>query len=287
MAIENIRTSSLSSDFDKEGLVIEKDRVLTYSKLICPLDCIYCFAENLSKQHDDQHTYLSEKQRELLKTLPENVKTIMLGCDTELLQDEGAAADVLRNLSGLGKDISIITKLSLTDDFVDFLKELSTTMEKNGNFIVFSISIPCFDSSLKWEPKAPRVANRIKTLQKISSKGIPSMVAMRPLIPTLQESELDKILENTHQHVFGYYSGPLYLRGLSDGVISPEEVTRFNLKVEKTDPSWMPEGNTFLKIENTPLMNYMKNRVKFYGQNFFEGAAEGVEFLRKNHKGLR
>ena len=287
MAIEKIRIDSLSSNLAKEGLVVEKDRVLTYSKLICPLDCRYCFVEKLNREQSSDAPYLSKRQQELLRTLPEDIKTIMLGCDTEFLQDEEAAADILKSLSGLGKDISIITKLSLTDHFVDFLKELSDAMRERGNFIVFSISIPCFDPSPKWEPKAPKVTNRIKTLQEISRRGIPSMVAMRPLIPTLQEFELDKILEATYPHVFGYYSGPLYLRDLNDGVISPEEISRLNLKVEKTDPRWMPEGNTFLKIENVPLMNYLKNKVKSYGQNFFEGAGEGTEFLRKNHKELR
>ena len=284
MATEKIRTDSPSSALIKEGLVVEKDRVLTYSKLVCPLDCKYCFAEKLTKEQSSNTTYLSKEQKELLKTLPENIKTIMLGCDTEFLQDERAAANILSNLSRLGKDISIITKLSLTDNFVDFLKELSNTMKKRGNFIVFSVSIPCFDSSLKWEPKAPRVKDRIKTLRKISGEGIPSMVAIRPLIPTLQESELDKILEATYPHVFGYYSGPLYLKDLGDGIISPEEVAKLNLKVEEASPHWMPEGNTFLKIENVPLMNYVRGRTKFYRQNFFEGAAEGMEFLRENHK---
>lgn len=56
------------------------------------------------------------------------------------------------------------------------------------------------------------------------------------------------------------------------------------IKVEEASPHWMPEGNTFLKIENVPLMNYVRGRTKFYRQNFFEGAAEGMEFLRENHK---
>lgn len=38
------------SIFENAGLKIEKDRVLTYSKLSCPLDCTYCFVRRLEFQ---------------------------------------------------------------------------------------------------------------------------------------------------------------------------------------------------------------------------------------------
>ena len=64
-------------DFQKEGLIIESDRVLIYSKMSCPLGCKYCFVEDLNKKKDEQNFYLSTEQLELLKNLPENINTIM------------------------------------------------------------------------------------------------------------------------------------------------------------------------------------------------------------------
>jgi len=42
----------------------------------------------------------------------------------------------------------------------------------------------------------------------------------------------------------------------------------------------------YYAYENISLMNYLKRRVGALGCNFFEGAAEGVEFLRKSHNNL-
>jgi sulfatase maturation enzyme AslB (radical SAM superfamily) len=38
-------------NFEKEGLKIDKERVLTYSELSCPLDCKYCFVDDLSSSN--------------------------------------------------------------------------------------------------------------------------------------------------------------------------------------------------------------------------------------------
>lgn len=35
--------------FEHAGLKIEKKRVLTYSKLSCPLDCTYCFVDEMTQ----------------------------------------------------------------------------------------------------------------------------------------------------------------------------------------------------------------------------------------------
>ncbi|MEK7634872.1 MAG: radical SAM protein [Patescibacteria group bacterium] len=268
--------------FEKANLVIEKDRVLSYSKLICPLDCKYCFSEDLNNTQSSNSAYLSEEQFELLKDLPEEIKTIMLGCDTEFFQNKNEALDVLRKLSDSGKDISIITKLVLDDEFVKNLKDVSNEMNKKNNFITFSVSIPCFESSNKWEPKVPKVEKRIDTLKRVSDAGINSMVAIRPLIPNLEESEIDKIIDLTNPYVFGYYSGPLYIKSFNNGLLSENELTELGCVFDEIEPNWMLKGNKFIKIENPKLMEHLHNKVMSYNKEFFDGAAQGIEFLRKN-----
>ena len=266
---------------EKAGLVVEKDRVLSYSRLICPLDCRYCFTEDLNDIQNNSAVYLSEEQFELLKDLPEEIKTIMLGCDTEFFLNKNEALAVLRKLSGLGKDISVITKLSLDDDFVENLRLISGEMKRGGNLITLSISIPCFRSSYKWEPKIPRVEKRINTLKKVTDIGINSMVAIRPLIPNLEKSEINQIVDMTNPYVFGYYSGPLYIKNFKNDLFSKEELTELGCTFEEIEPHWMPKDNRFIKIENPELMRYLKEQVGLSGRKFFEGAAQGMEFLRK------
>ena len=267
--------------FEKEGLVIEKDRVLTYSELICPLGCRYCFAEKLSGVQKSDVSYLSEKQADLLKNLPEGIKTIMLGCDTEFFQNKDEAVEILKKLSTLGKDVSVITKLSLSDNFVEVMGNISDEMSKRDNRIVFSVSIPCFESSHKWEPNVPSPEKRIDTLKKVSKKGIASMVAIRPLIPNIQKSEIDKIIDSTSPYVFGYYSGPLYIKDFDNELLSREEIANLGLNSEEVEPKWMPKGNKFIMIENPDLMAYLREKVEKSGKEFFDGAVQGIEFLRK------
>jgi hypothetical protein len=90
--------------FTEQGLIIEKDRVLTYSKLVCPLECKYCFVEALKNDQQQRVAYLSEEQMALLNQLPQEVRTIMLGCDTEF--------NNLVSILGIDKQKSIASSYS-------------------------------------------------------------------------------------------------------------------------------------------------------------------------------
>ena len=269
-------------EFQKEGMVIESDRILIYSKMSCPLGCKYCFVDDLNGDRDGQDFYLSSGQLELLKTLPENINTIMLGCDTEFFQDEKEALRVLKNISVLNKDVSMITKLNLSDNLVEELKVISDDMRLRNNVLSFSVSLPCFESSKIWEPNAPDVQDRIDTLKKVSEAGIPSMAAIRPLIPNILTSEVDKIIELTKPYVFGYFSGPLYIKDLNNGIITEEDINNPDILITETEPDWMPKGNTFFKIENPKLMLYLEGKIKESGKAIFNGAAQGIDFIKDN-----
>jgi len=154
-----------SKIFEEAGLKIEKDRVLTYSELICPLNCKYCFAGDLNFNHKKDVAYLSERQLELMKRLPNEINLIMLGCDTEFLQHKARAIQILENLSNLGCDISVVTKLSISSNYLEKLSEIADKIKAKGNLFSLSISVPCTYSSPKWETGVPSPEKRIKTLE--------------------------------------------------------------------------------------------------------------------------
>jgi DNA repair photolyase len=271
--------------YETANLKIDEDRVLTYSNITCPLECAYCFANEIIRGHEnEQGIYLSEEQFGLLEQLPPDIKTIMLGCDTEFLQDKAQAIDVLKRLSTMGKDISVITKLPLNEEFVGQLTEIAGDLKANNNFTTFSVSLACTESKDKWEPRTPSIQSRVDTLRRVANAGIDTMVAIRPLIPNVSENELDTIVDLTKDYAFGYYSGPMYLKELSDKTITAEELKTLDCIVseEVEDVHWMPEGNRFLKIESPALMSYSKNKVEQSGRVFFEGAADGMEYLREH-----
>jgi DNA repair photolyase len=266
--------------FDKKGLVFDKERVLTYSKLRCPLECRYCFVDDLSASQQQRGVaYLSNEQMEILQNLPEEISLIMLGCDTEFFQNKKDALITLHRLADLKKDISVITKLTLSGSYISEIKEVSSKLEQQGNIFSFSISIPCLESSKIWEPKVSLPERRIETLKKLSNQGIHTFVAMRPLLPTISDDELSRIVEATKDFSIGYYSGPLYLKDLDPNLI-PESILD-NLAVERLQPHWMPEGNLFYKIERLGQMEYLRQIISESGKFFFDGAAEANDFLKK------
>ncbi|MDO8486482.1 MAG: radical SAM protein [Candidatus Staskawiczbacteria bacterium] len=266
-------------DFEKEGLKLDQNRVLTYSQLSCPLNCTYCFVKDINFNQKKKVPYLSERQYQLITELPEEISLIMLGCDTEFFQSKKNSLDILRKLIALHKDISVITKLELSNAFIKNLKEIDRELTKNGNLFSFSVSIPCMESAKEWEPKAPHPLKRIETLKLVHQAGIKTLVAIRPLLPNISVEELSRIIEPTKDYCCGYYSGPLYLKN-PDHLLIDKSV----LKIERLQPHWMPSGNIFYKVERDGQLNLLKSLLDKHGKCLFEGAAEGIYYLKSHAK---
>jgi DNA repair photolyase len=265
-------------EFERHGLKVDKERVLTYSKLLCPLNCTYCFVDEMTQEQEKGVSYLSAEQVKLLQNLPEQIKLVMLGCDTEFFQDRKDAVDVLNRLKDLGKDISVITKLPLSGSYIKEIALIARQIVSGGNIFSFSISIPCLsDASIaKYEPNVPTPLKRVETLKTVFNEGLSTMVAIRPLLPDIEDGELDKIIELTKDFTIGYYSGPLYLKQEKVKELLPE----FPLKPE-AQPHWMLEGNTYQEVTKEGQMEYLASLVRKSGKQFFEGAADGVEYVRR------
>lgn len=263
--------------FENKGLKLDKERVLTYSKLKCPFDCRYCFVDDLEGDQEKNAIYLSDEQIEIIKDLPEDISLVMLGCDTEFFQNKKISLEILNKLIEGKKDISVITKMSLDENFIKELKEISDKLADNGNFFSFSISLPCFESSKFWEPKAPSPSDRIETLKKAWKNGIKTLVAIRPLLPSDSLEELKNIVDLTSDFCSGYYSGPLYLKDLS--LIA--NVPREDLLIEEVEPVWMPSNNIFYKVEKNGQMDFLAKVIEEKAKKIFDGAAEAIGYLKK------
>jgi len=265
--------------FEKEGLKIDKERVLTYSELSCPFDCKYCFVEDINPDQKKNISYLSEKQFELIKQLPEEVDLIMLGCDTEFFQSKKDSFQILERLSDFNKDISVITKMQLSEDFIKKLKDIDIKLNQKGNFLTFSESIPCLESAKEWEPRASIPKARIETIKNAYKSDIKTLIAIRPLLPTVPNEELERIVDSTKDYCYGYYSGSLYLKSLEHPILKKEDFSK--LKIEELQPHWMPKDNIFYKIEKEGQMEFLQEKLEKNNKPLFEGAAKGINYLRK------
>jgi len=266
-------------EFENAGLKIEEERVLTYSKLSCPLGCTYCFVDEMTQEQSRDVSYLSEEQLGLLKKLPEEVKLIMLGCDTEFFQNKEDALSTLSTLATLGKDVSVITKLPLQESSLEEIEAVARKMKDNNNVFSLSISIPCLSESTieKYEPMVPPPIKRIETLQTAHKKELHTMLAIRPLLPDATDEELEEIVRLTKDYCVGYYSGTLYLKEEKIDLFFPG----YAGTEKEVQPKWMLGDNTYVPIIREGQMDFLEKVIKKYNKKMFDGASDGMKYIRE------
>lgn len=120
----------------------------------------------------------------------------MLGANTDAYQPVERKLRITRSIMELldscGHPVRIVTKSSLVERDIDLLQ----SMAERGLCAV-AVSITTFDVDLvrRMEPRAASPARRLKTVERLASAGIPVEVPVAPVIPALNDGELEHILE--------------------------------------------------------------------------------------------
>ena len=173
----------------------------------CEHGCIYCFARpthaylGLSPGLDFETRIFSKpKAAELLRgELSQKSyvsQTIALGANTDPYQpverELGITRSILEVLSEHDHPVSIVTKSELVLRDRDILGP----MAKRNLASVF-VSITTLDPELarRMEPRASAPERRLETLRGLRAEGIPCGVLASPMIPALNDSELERILK--------------------------------------------------------------------------------------------
>ena len=173
----------------------------------CEHGCVYCFARpahafvNLSPGLDFE-TRLFFKQdaaRRLAEELSRpgyRCKPIALGTNTDPYQPVERQYRVTRSILELLLDcehpVSIVTKSALVLRDLDLLAPLAA----RGLTRVF-LSVTTLDDGLKrcMEPRAASPAARLAAVRKLADAGVPVGVLFAPVIPALNDHELERVVE--------------------------------------------------------------------------------------------
>ena len=172
----------------------------------CEHGCVYCYARpshaylDLSPGLDFEQRIITKPdaarvlRRELAKPgyrcLP-----ITLGSNTDAWQPAerqlGITRQILEVLLEFRHPVSIITKSALVERDLDLLQDLAAQ-----NLVDVLLSVTTFDDELKrrMEPRAAGPRRRIETIRRLSATGIPCGVLAAPMIPGLNDHELENIL---------------------------------------------------------------------------------------------
>ncbi|MBT3767343.1 MAG: PA0069 family radical SAM protein [Rhodospirillaceae bacterium] len=173
----------------------------------CEHGCIYCYARpthaylGLSPGLDfETRLFAKPNAPDLLKKELRKpsyqCKSIMLGANTDPYQpierDHKITRDILKVLSDFNHPVSITTKSDLVLRDLDILTDMAAR-----NLVSVAVSVTTLDGKLAraMEPRAPRPDKRLAALEGLNANGIPTTVLASPMIPFLNDWELERILE--------------------------------------------------------------------------------------------
>ena len=178
----------------------------------CEHGCIYCFAR-------PTHAYLGFspgldfETRILAKpnaaALLENelrarnywVQPIAMGTNTDPYQPIEKKMEItrgiLRVLAAHGHPVTIVTKSALIMRDIDILAPMAA--ERLAH-VMISVTTLDRDLARVMEPRASTPKRRLMAIQALNKAGIPTGVMAAPMIPGLNDAELERILEEAAAH---------------------------------------------------------------------------------------
>src|SRR4249920_2524122 len=173
----------------------------------CEHGCIYCFARpthaylGLSPGLDFESKLLVKPEAaELLeKELAApgyRPKVIAIGTNTDPYQPIERRYQVMRRilevLERAGHPVGIVTKSALILRDLDILTRLA-----ERNLVKVALSVTTLDAKLArtMEPRASTPSRRLEALRQMSAAGIPTAVMVAPVIPAINDADIERILD--------------------------------------------------------------------------------------------
>jgi DNA repair photolyase len=173
----------------------------------CEHGCIYCFARpthaylGLSPGLDfetklfakPEAPKLLERELSAAGYLP---RTIAIGTNTDPYQPIERQHQVMRRilevLDRYGHPVGIVTKSALVLRDLDILSRMA-----QRNLVKVALSVTTLDPRLArvMEPRAATPARRLDALGKLAAAGVPASVMVAPVIPALNDAEIERILD--------------------------------------------------------------------------------------------
>ena len=122
-------------------------------------------------------------------------KTIALGANTDAYQpierERRITRAILEVLAEFNHPVGIVTKSALVTRDIDIL----APMARKG-LVKVALSVTTLDPKLAraMEPRAATPAKRLAAMEQLSAAGIPTVVMVAPIIPAVNDSEIEAIL---------------------------------------------------------------------------------------------
>src|ERR1700681_2742170 len=173
----------------------------------CEHGCVYCFARpthaylGLSPGLDFETKLLAKPDAPALleKELAApgyEPRMIAIGTNTDPYQpierEHKIMRGILEVLERAGHPVGIVTKSALVTRDIDILARMA-----KRNLVKVALSVTTLDPKLArtMEPRASTPPKRLEAIRKLADGGIPATVMVAPVIPALNDSEIERILD--------------------------------------------------------------------------------------------
>jgi len=173
----------------------------------CEHGCIYCYARpshaylGLSPGLDFESRIFYKPQAAALLAVElgrkgYGCKPIALGSNTDPYQPAerrlGITRAILEVLRDFRHPVTIVTKSALVQRDLDILSEMAAE-----RLAVVAVSVTTLDRKLArvMEPRASTPERRLEAIAALTAAGVPTGIMAAPMIPALNDSEMEAILE--------------------------------------------------------------------------------------------
>src|ERR1700677_1492614 len=173
----------------------------------CEHGCVYCFARpthallGLSPGLDfESRLFAKPDAPQLLEkelaAQDYEPRMIAIGTNTDPYQPIERRYKIMRGilevLERTGHPVGIVTKSALILRDLDILARMA-----RRDLVKVAISVTTLDAKLAriMEPRAPAPARRLEALRQLVNAGIPTSTLVAPVIPAINDAEIERILE--------------------------------------------------------------------------------------------
>ena len=173
----------------------------------CEHGCIYCYARpthsylNLSPGIDFETRIIAkvnaaQRLREAFSARSYTPMSLNIGSVTDAYQPAERKLGITRQVLEVCRDFrhpfSLITKSAGVERDIDLIAPMAA-----DRLAAVYVSITTLDPALArvMEPRAAAPDRRLRTIEKLAKAGIPVGVSVSPVIPFINEPELERILE--------------------------------------------------------------------------------------------
>ncbi len=173
----------------------------------CEHGCSYCYARpahaymGLSPGLDfESKLFAKANAPELLRAellaKSYHPRTIALGANTDAYQpierERRITRRILEVLAEFNHPVGIVTKSALVTRDIDILAPMAAK-----GLVKVALSVTTLDAKLAraMEPRAATPMKRLEAIEKLAEAGIPTVVMVAPIIPAVNDAEIEAILK--------------------------------------------------------------------------------------------